>query len=60
MIDIQVLFAKLRLQGTKFIEAITKSRSKFNQIFIDIFPYDGCGNDEKKKEARPKLIFIAN
>lgn len=54
-----VLFAKLRLQGTKFIEASNKkSRSKFNQIFIDIFPYDGCGNDEKKarKHAR-KLIF---
>lgn len=55
----EVLFAKLRLQGTKFIEASNKkSRSKFNQIFIDIFPYDGCGNDEKKARKHAKKIIM--
>lgn len=54
-----VLFAKLRLQGTKFVELSNrKSRSQHNEIFIDIFPYDGCGVVEKKARKHARILIM--
>ena len=42
-------FAKIRLKGTHFVEKNTgKAQLNEDGVFVDLFPFDGCKNPEKK------------
>jgi lipopolysaccharide cholinephosphotransferase len=53
-------FAKIRLNGTKYIEHNSKNVDIHNGIYIDIFPYDNVSDDIKgyKKQKLISKIFI--
>lgn len=40
-----VLYAKIRLLGTTFIEHTSNVNNPHNEIFVDIFPYIGCSGN---------------
>lgn len=58
--ECSILFAKVRLKGTKFVEEKgTDDQGKHNEIFVDIFPYIYIPDnyDEWKRDA-VKLSFF--
>jgi lipopolysaccharide cholinephosphotransferase len=44
-------FAKIRLNGTKFIEKTTKKVKAHCGIFVDIFPIDNLSDDNKENNS---------
>lgn len=48
-----LVFSKIRLKGTKFVENISQKNNASKEIYIDLFPYDNRSGDEvlAKKEA---------
>ena len=48
-----LMFTKVRLKGTKYIEAKGNSDAKYNEIFVDVFPYYAISDDasERKREG---------
>ena len=53
-------FAKIRLNGTKYIEQNSKSVDIHSGIYIDIFPYDNVSDDkiDCKKQKLISKIYI--
>lgn len=54
-------FAKIRINGTKFVQAAIDHIDMHHGIYIDIFPLDGAVNDNKKMQMllkKNKLLKI--
>lgn len=53
-------FAKIRLNGTKYVERNSKNVDIHNGVYIDIFPYDNVSDDAKgyKKQKILSKVYI--
>lgn len=51
-------FAKIRLNGTHFVEAFSENCGAHNGIFIDIFPFDNVPESKLKRKIQAKKYFI--
>lgn len=45
-----LVFSKVRLRGTKYIEAKGNAAAKHNEVFVDIFPYYEISDDERERK----------
>lgn len=54
-----LLYSKIRLKGTKYIEAKGNNNLKHNEIFVDIFPYYEISDDAiiRKREGLKMGIY---
>jgi lipopolysaccharide cholinephosphotransferase len=48
--DNALVFSKVRLKGTKYIEAKGCEHSKHNEVFVDIFPYYFISDNERERK----------
>ena len=48
--DYALVFSKVRLKGTKYIEAKGNADAKHNEIFVDIFPYYEISDNERQRK----------
>lgn len=48
--DYALLFSKVRLKGTRYIEAKGNETARHNEIFVDVFPYYAISDDEKERK----------
>ncbi len=56
--NLPVLFSKIRKNGTRMIEeAYDPRKVSHNGIWIDLFPIDGCGDNEKAAIAHTKKLI---
>jgi len=51
-------FAKLRLNGTRFVEGFSENGSMHNGLFIDIFPFDNVPDDVDLRKKQGKKCFV--
>lgn len=49
-------FAKVRKNGTLYIEEITEKCNCHQGIFVDIFPYDNLPKDEDERKKQGKIL----
>lgn len=54
--DSPFYFAKIRKNGTKFIESYCKKLNINHGVFIDVFPYDNIPDDVKLREKQLKKV----
>lgn len=53
-------FAKIRKDGTLFVEETTRNIDMHQGIYVDIFPFDRIPDDMKKQRRQRKLANILN
>lgn len=53
-------FAKVRLDGTLFVEETTRNIPMHQGIYVDILPFDSIPDDPKKRRRQRKLANIIN
>ncbi|MGN0383492.1 MAG: phosphorylcholine transferase LicD [Eubacterium sp.] len=51
-------FAKIKLNGTIFLEKFSEGVDMHKGIFVDIFPYDSVPNDAKARKKQKQTYFI--
>ena len=57
--DYGLVFSKVRLLGTEFVELKGNKKAVHNELFVDIFPYINLANDVKeRKRSGTKLVFL--
>ncbi|SEN48649.1 lipopolysaccharide cholinephosphotransferase [Mesobacillus persicus] len=56
--DFGFAFAKIRINGTQYVEEIAKNNNSHKGIFIDIFPFDNMPNDKNKQQEHRKKIKL--
>lgn len=55
-----LVFSKVRLRGTKFVELKGNKYAKHNELFVDIFPYINLADDKKERTASGiRLSFLS-
>ena len=52
-------FAKVRKKNTLYIEAIAQESNAHNELYVDVFPYDGYPQDlnDRKEQKRKELRY---
>ena len=56
-----LVFSKVKLKNTKYIEKIASKNAEHQEIFVDIFPYFNVPEDEKiRKKQGKKLKLLAH
>lgn len=53
-----LMFAKIRKNGTLFIEEASEKSGAHNGIYVDVFPYDVYPDDIKKQKYQKYQLFI--
>lgn len=53
-----LMFSKLRLKGTKFVENMSQKNEASKEIFIDLFPYNNRSDDEQQAQREAKKFRI--
>jgi lipopolysaccharide cholinephosphotransferase len=53
-------YAKVRKDGTKFVEPYTKNIKMHHGIFVDIMPYDFAPEDKKERKKYYRRIYFWN
>lgn len=53
-----LVFTKVRLRGTRYIEAKGNADTVHNEIFVDVFPYYNISDDENKRKIEGILMSI--
>lgn len=56
--DYALVFSKIRLKGTKYIEAKGSPFAKHNEIFVDIFPYYEISDNDRERKCEGLIMGI--
>lgn len=56
--DYPLVFSKVRLRGTRFVENKGNKNLTHNEIYVDIFPYVNVAPDEKERGRNGKAMAL--
>lgn len=56
--DYPFSFAKIRLNGTHFVEQFSRKSTSHDGIFVDVFPFDSVPEREAERHLQAKRYFL--